>query len=195
MLTLSLPIKDGAFDDAVKGIDAIAHTASPFHFKVDDPAELIGPAMHGTTQILVSALKHGSSVRRVVITSSTASMLTPSADPRIFSEEDWNEASIAEVNEKGRDASTLAKYCASKTLAERAAWEFYEKKVAWDLVVVNPPFAYGPVLHEVDRPENLNECAGDWYDTVVKGKKDNDTLANFGYLDFSISSWAMHLDH
>lgn len=28
----------GAFDDAVKGVDAIEHTASPFHFKADDPA-------------------------------------------------------------------------------------------------------------------------------------------------------------
>ena len=27
----------GAFDEAVKGIDAIAHTASPFHFQADDP--------------------------------------------------------------------------------------------------------------------------------------------------------------
>ncbi len=187
LLTLALPMQDGAFDDAVKGIDAIAHTASPFHFKADDPAELIGPAVHGTTGILLSALKHGSSVKRIVITSSCASVLTPSPDPHIFSEEDWNEASIAEVKEKGRDASAPGKYRASKTLAERAAWEFYEKhksEVAWDLAVVNPPFVFGPFLHEVDRPENLNESARDWYDTVVKGKKDNDTLANVGYIYF-----------
>ena len=29
--------KDGAFDDAVKGVDAIAHIASPFHFKSTNP--------------------------------------------------------------------------------------------------------------------------------------------------------------
>ena len=29
--------KDGAFDEAVKGVDVIAHTASPFHFKATDP--------------------------------------------------------------------------------------------------------------------------------------------------------------
>ena len=28
----------GAFDEAVKGVDAIEHTASPFHFKADDPS-------------------------------------------------------------------------------------------------------------------------------------------------------------
>lgn len=27
----------GAFDEAVKGVDAIEHTASPFHFQADDP--------------------------------------------------------------------------------------------------------------------------------------------------------------
>jgi nucleoside-diphosphate-sugar epimerase len=29
--------KDGAFDEAVKDVDAIAHTASPFHFKATNP--------------------------------------------------------------------------------------------------------------------------------------------------------------
>ncbi len=29
--------KEGAFDDAVKGVDAIAHTASPFHYNAIDP--------------------------------------------------------------------------------------------------------------------------------------------------------------
>ena len=29
--------QEGAFDEAVKGVDAIEHTASPFHFKSDDP--------------------------------------------------------------------------------------------------------------------------------------------------------------
>jgi nucleoside-diphosphate-sugar epimerase len=29
--------KDGAFDEAVKGVDAIAHTASPFHYKSNNP--------------------------------------------------------------------------------------------------------------------------------------------------------------
>ncbi len=62
--------------------------------------------------------------------------------------------------------------------------------------MVNPPFAYGPFLHQVDRPENLNESAGDWYDTVVKGKKDNDTLADLGYVPQLIYPYhhAMQLD-
>ena len=144
--------------------------------------------MHGTTGILRSALKHAPSVKRIVVTSSCAAVLTPSTEPRVFSEEDWNEASIAEVKEKGRAAGAPAKYRASKTLAERAAWEFYEKhkgEVGWDLVVLNPPFVFGPVIHEVDKPENLNESVKLWWNAVVAGKLSNEELATVGYVQMA----------
>ena len=174
--------QEGAFDEAVQGVDAVAHTASPFHFKGGDPAELIGPAVHGTTGVLVSALKYGSSVRRIVITSSCASVLTPSPEPRVFSEEDWNTTSPKEVQEKGKEATQADKYRASKTLAEKAAWEFVKSKgaeLSWDLVVLNPPFVFGPVIHEIVEAEKLNSSMHDWW-AVVTGKKDNDYLASFG---------------
>ena len=166
-------------------MDAIAHTASPFHFKVVEPEELVVPAVHGTTGVLASALKNAPSVKRIVITSSCAAVLTPAPDPRTFSEDNWNEASIVEVKEKGKDATAIAKYRASKTLAERAAWDFWnghKSEVGWDLVVLNPPFVFGPFLHEADKPENLNESAREFYDTVVKGAKDNNALASVGYV-------------
>ncbi|KAJ7820528.1 hypothetical protein B0H14DRAFT_2291662, partial [Mycena olivaceomarginata] len=46
---------EGAFDEAVRDVDAIEHTASPFHFQADDPAEIIDPAVNGTVSILHSA--------------------------------------------------------------------------------------------------------------------------------------------
>ena len=122
-------------------------------------------------------------MKRIVITSSVAAVVTPSPNPSTFSEEDWNEDSIVEIKEKGKDASAIAKYRASKTLAERAAWDFWnghKSEVGWDLVVLNPPFVFGPFLHDVDKPENLNESAREFHDTVVKGTKDNNTLANVG---------------
>ncbi|OJT14835.1 hypothetical protein TRAPUB_8629 [Trametes pubescens] len=180
--------KEGAFDEAVKGVDAIEHTASPFHFKAVEPDELIVPAVHGTTGILQSALKFGTAVKRVVVTSSCAAVLTLSTEPRVFSETDWNEGSVQEVREQGAQATAPAKYRASKTLAERAAWAFVEEhkgKIPWDLVVLNPPFVFGPVIHGVDSAEGLNESAREWYLKVVKGEVDNDTLANVGssYVD------------
>ncbi|CAK5279264.1 unnamed protein product, partial [Mycena citricolor] len=78
----------GAFDEAVKGVQAIAHTASPFHFQAEDPAGthsfegvcsdsralavLIDPAVKGTVGMLKSVLKNGSVTFVRPITSSSA---------------------------------------------------------------------------------------------------------------------------
>ncbi|KAI0926024.1 hypothetical protein AcW1_008303 [Taiwanofungus camphoratus] len=175
--------KEGAFDEVVKGIDAIEHTASPFHFKAVEPDELIIPAVHGTTRVLESALAYGTAVKRVVITSSCASVMSVLPTPKTFSEADWNEVAIAEVKEKGRDAPQPSKYRASKTLAEKAAWEFVERnkdKIGWDLVVLNPPYVFGPVIHATGAPEHLNESMHDWFHSVFKGTKDAKTLSTVG---------------
>ncbi|OSX56416.1 hypothetical protein POSPLADRAFT_1068108 [Postia placenta MAD-698-R-SB12] len=166
----------GAFDEAVKGVDAIEHTASPFHLKADEPDEIIVPAVRGTTSMLESALAYGTSVKRVVVTSSCASILSFDPTPRIYTEKNWNEQAIEVVKLNGRNAHPAIKYCASKTLAERAAWEFMEKnqgKVQWDLVVLNPPYVYGPILQEVGSPEALNESmreCNSWLDVRDLGK-------------------------
>ncbi|PCH42483.1 NAD(P)-binding protein [Wolfiporia cocos MD-104 SS10] len=178
--------KEGAFNEAVQGVDAVEHTASPFHFKADDPDELIVPAVHGTTRVLESVRTHGTSVRRVVVTSSCASVMQLQPEPRVFSEVDWNDAAIAEVRAKGRAAPQPAKYRASKTLAERAAWEFMERNkgsIGFDLVVLNPPYVFGPAIHEVGAPEALNESMHDWFHTVFKGSKTATQLSSVG------SSW------
>ncbi|KAH9930009.1 NAD(P)-binding protein [Fomitopsis serialis] len=175
--------KPGAFDEYVKDIDAIEHTASPFHFKANDPDELIIPAVHGTTRILESALAHGKNVKRIVITSSTAAVLSIQSTPRTFTEADWNEAAIQLVHEEGAKAPNAMKYRASKTLAEKAAWEFVEKNkgvLGWDLVVLNPPYVFGPAIHEVGAPEALNESMHDWFHTVFKGSKTKEQLASIG---------------
>lgn len=55
----------GVFDEAVKGVDAVLHTASPFHFNTeDDPqGKLIRPAVRGTLNILNSIKNHGNKVK------------------------------------------------------------------------------------------------------------------------------------
>ncbi|KAJ7076683.1 D-lactaldehyde dehydrogenase [Mycena belliarum] len=163
--------KEGAFDEAVKGVDAIEHTASPFHFQADDPAELLEPAIKGTVGILESARKYGTSVKRVVVTSSCAAVLNISPEPQFLSELDWNDQAVKEVEEQGRGASAASKYRASKTLAERAAWDFvkkYKDEIAWDLSVMNPPLVVGPVIHAVTSPDALNTSTRAMYDVFTK---------------------------
>jgi len=170
--------KEGGFDDAVKDVDAILHTASPFHFNFTDPyKDLVNPAVNGTVSILKSAKKNGQKVQRVVITSSFASVVDSSIKPvYTFTEKDWNEYSPAQLKEKGKDVSAPDAYRASKTLAERAAWDFIEKeKPQFDLVTVNPPFVLGPVIHQITKPESLNTSVAAWY-ACLTGKKTADEV-------------------
>ncbi|KAG1731354.1 uncharacterized protein EDB91DRAFT_1154692 [Suillus paluster] len=178
--------KEGAFDEAVKGVDAIEHTASPFHMNADDPDELINPAVNGTVGILKSALKHGQSVKRIVVTSSGAAIQRDSPTPITVSELDWNEQCLEIVREKGRGAPAMMKYRASKTLAEKAAWEFWNQNkanVSWDLSVLNPPFVFGPAIHAVTTASSLNTSAMLFYNHVAHPNSSgatNEFLASTG---------------
>jgi len=166
--------KEGAFDEAVKGVDAIEHIASPSHMNGKEPEEMIRPAIDGTIGILKSALKDGSEskVQRIVITSSSSSIERSISQPTIFSECDWNEGCIKEVRELGNKSSAATMYRASKTLAEKAAWEFYEQHkshIKWDLIVINPPWVFGPTIQEVTSPSSLTSSMQIWYHIVVTG--------------------------
>ncbi len=100
----------------------------------------------------------------------------PGDAPRVFNENDWNDNAVNEVRTKGRGAASMDMYRASKVLAERAAWEFYERQkselgegLGWDLVVLAPPYIFGPVIHESPSFESFGGTARIWYDRVFKG--------------------------
>merc|ERR1712093_671104 len=65
----------GAFDEAIKGVTILAHTASPFHYDAkDNEKDLLIPALEGTRHALRAAQKEPS-VKRVVVTSSFAAVM------------------------------------------------------------------------------------------------------------------------
>ncbi|KAL2263864.1 hypothetical protein VTK26DRAFT_4660 [Humicola hyalothermophila] len=138
-----------AFDEVVKvpGLEVVLHTASPFHFNFTDPQKaLIDPALIGTTSILRAITRSAPTVRRVVVTSSFAAIINEDkvTDPSTtFSEASWNPVTLADIHRSQPTA-----YRASKTLAERAAWDFVrdpQNGAKFDLVTVNPPMVFGPV--------------------------------------------------
>jgi len=149
--------KPDAYDSAVElGPDAILHMASPVTLLRAEPQSVIGPAVNGTVNILSSLLKFSSTVKRVVITSSAASIEEPKDGPYIFTEKDWNNHSPAVVEKEGNSARPVEVYCTSKVRAERAAWDFMEKnkdKISFDLVTLLPPLVYGP--NEQEPPEHI----------------------------------------
>ncbi|KAL5375687.1 hypothetical protein DPSP01_011044 [Paraphaeosphaeria sporulosa] len=170
--------QEGAFDEAVVSdppFEAVLHTASPFHFNVTDvQKDLLDPAVIGTTGILKSIKKSAPSVKRVVITSSFAAIVNPGKGNwpgHVYSEEDWNPITHEEALE-----SPQAGYRASKTFAEKAAWEFLDKeKPNFTIATINPPLVFGPIIHALDSLENLNTsnqrilaaAQGKWKDEIA----------------------------
>ena len=127
----------GAFDAAVSGCDAVLHTASPYVVNVKDPQkDLVDPAVNGTNNVLASCANEPK-IKRVIVTSSMAAITDEASNEKVFSEKDWNTKSDLKRNP----------YYYSKTLAERAAWDFVEeKKPGFDLIVINPFMVIGPSL-------------------------------------------------
>ncbi|KGO41420.1 NAD-dependent epimerase/dehydratase [Penicillium expansum] len=147
--------QDGAFDEAVKSnppFDYVLHTASPFHFNVQDPVkDFLDPAIKGTTGILKAIKEYAPTVKRVVITSSFAAMVNGKQHPKVYSEKEWNPLTW----EEAMDHSQV--YRGSKTFAEKAAWAFVEKeKPNFDIATINPPLVFGPIVHYLNSLETIN---------------------------------------
>lgn len=160
----------GAFDEVIQipGIEYVQHTASPFHFKFSDPkTEILDPAIKGTTSILEAIKKYAPGVKRVVLTSSFAAIL--SADDlgnanKTWSEADWN----PNTYEDGITGPPGTTYRVSKTLAEKAAWDFVaSEKPNFDLATINPPFVFGPVVHHMASLADVNTSNGNMVALIV----------------------------
>jgi nucleoside-diphosphate-sugar epimerase len=148
---------ENAFDEAVKSdppFEGVLHTASPFHFNIVDPKkDFLDPAVLGTTGILKSLKKHAPSVKRVVLTSSFASMFQPTAGPtHVYTEQDWNPVTWEEALNNRSQV-----YRGSKTFAERAAWDFIEnEKPNFTLATIMPPLILGPIVSYLNDLDAIN---------------------------------------
>ncbi len=131
-------MSDQGWDAAVDGCTYVQHVASPLPIKrPKDEQELIRPAVDGTLRVLKAA--SSASVRRVVVTSSVAAIAYGrGGQQRPFTEDDWSDP----------DSADIGSYEKSKTLAERAAWDFHERTGGFELAVVNPSLVLGPVLEK-----------------------------------------------
>jgi nucleoside-diphosphate-sugar epimerase len=128
---------DAGWAEAVAGCEYVLHVASPFPANVPkDENELVVPAREGALRVLRAARDAG--VRRVVLTSSFAAIgygHPPQTAP--FDETSWTDPTSGDVGA----------YVKSKTLAERAAWDFIATAGGGlELSVVNPVAVFGPVL-------------------------------------------------
>ncbi len=128
---------DAGWTEAAAGCDYVLHVASPFPVNVPrHEDELIVPAREGALRLLRAA--RGAGVKRVVLTSSFAAIGYGQAQiDRPFTEHDWTKA----------EGDGVTAYAKSKTLAERAAWDFMAREGGdLELAVVNPVGVFGPAL-------------------------------------------------
>ena len=138
---------DAGWAEAAADCDYALHVASPFPSTVPkDENELIAPARDGALRVLKAARDAG--VKRVVMTSSFAAIGygAPKDRTATFTEQDWTN-----LNDP-----TVQPYPKSKTIAERAAWDFIAREGGTlELAVVNPVLVLGPVLGPDTSPSIL----------------------------------------
>ncbi|MCX7305456.1 MAG: NAD-dependent epimerase/dehydratase family protein [Hyphomicrobiales bacterium] len=134
LVELDLASDDG-WREAAGGCAAMLHMASPFPIaQPRDPDELTRPAVEGTLRALRAATE--AAIPKVVLTSSMVAVQYagfPGTKP-VYTEADWTD---------GNDTRFTA-YTRSKTLAERAAWDYVEgngRKIA--LTSINPGLVLG----------------------------------------------------
>lgn len=135
-------LSDAGWAEALKGCQYVVHVASPFpNAEPNHPDDVIKPAVEGTKRVLKFAAEAGT-VKRVVVTSTMAAVHgeVDETGDRVFDENDWTNP----------DWKSLEAYAKSKTLAEKAAWDFVSELPQgkrFELVTINPSLVLGPVLH------------------------------------------------
>lgn len=162
------------FTKAMQGVEVVLHTASPFHLGGGDAeAVYLVPAIRGTLNVLQAAHKAGT-VKNFVLTSSFAAVINL-GDTNLpfngqkYTEQDWNPATYEESK---NSQNARFNYCASKKLAEKAAYDYQkehdlENKIR--IASLNPPMIFGPFVHPVADLDQLNESVGQAY-TIFSGK-------------------------
>ncbi|KAF8063230.1 NAD-P-binding protein [Lyophyllum atratum] len=159
----------GDLTDALKGVDAIIHVASPWPHKGPGPKECLNIAVEGYLNVLRQALKNG--VTKVVMTGSWASSIDPTLkqafDGHVSTEKDWGNVTEDELLAGEHDP--VWTYIAAKTLAERVAWKFAGSERSLDLSIVAPPFIYGQFAPGFPLPEQSTMSTNQHIYTLFKG--------------------------
>ena len=156
--------RDDGWSAAMEGAEALIHMASPLPIaEPEHEDDLIRPAREGALRALKAAQEAG--IKRVVLTSSVAAIYNEATVGRLFHEGDWNN-----TNE------TNSAYAKSKTLAEKAAWDFVEGTDI-QLTTINPSVVIGPLI-DPDGSTSIEIIR-----RIVEGKSPGWPQLGFHYVD------------
>jgi len=165
LFTFNLTEDDG-WDEGMEDCDYLLHVASPIALENHNEDFFVKPAVEGVKRALKFAKKHN--IKKVVLTSSVAAIFDSIEEKTYYDESDWSNP----------NNPAISHYAKSKTLAEKAAWEFIEKENnPFELAVINPALVIGPTLSG-----DLGE-SNKAIQMVVTGKMPVAVPLQFGYVD------------
>ncbi|CAI9104645.1 OLC1v1003361C2 [Oldenlandia corymbosa var. corymbosa] len=134
--------KPESFAPAVEGCIGVFHVAHPIDFEGRETEEAqIKKSVDGTIGILQACL-NSKTVRRVVYTSSAATVIHTDKDLDVVDENIWSDVDYIRKN---LSHFRFATYSITKVLTEKAALDFGEKS-GLDLVSIIPTWVHGPFL-------------------------------------------------
>ena len=128
-------LNDEGWDDAASDCDYLFHIASPcFVEEPKNEMELIIPALEGTLRALKAA--HKSKVKKVVLTSSMGAIAY------------GHNKSFCDINDWTDTSKDVGAYIKSKTIAEKAAWDFVDNQTdeSFSMTSIHPGMVFGPLL-------------------------------------------------
>nr|APG32498.1 dihydroflavonol-4-reductase 1 [Freesia hybrid cultivar] len=132
--------EEGSFDEVVQGCTAVFHVATPMDFESQDPEnEVIKPTINGMLSIMRSCKRAGS-VERVIFTSSAGTVNVEEHQRAEYDENCWSDVEFCR-----RVKMTGWMYFVSKTLAEKAAWDFAREN-GIHLITIIPTLVVGPFI-------------------------------------------------
>ena len=147
-------LKDDGWDEAASDCDYLIHIASPFIIQEPkDENTLIEPALKGTIRALNSAKNN--KIKKVVLTSSMAS-IAYGHNKEICTNSDWTDIT-----------KYAGAYIKSKTIAEKAAWEFIDNQSdkSFSLTTIHPGMVFGPLLNN-----DLDGASASLINNLITGK-------------------------
>ena len=165
LFTFNLTEDDG-WDEGMEGCDYLLHVASPIALENHNEDFFVKPAVAGVKRAFKYAKKHN--VKKVVLTSSVAAIFDTLEEKTDYDETDWSDP----------ENPSISHYAKSKTLAEKAAWDFVKNEDnPFELAVINPALVIGPSLSG-DLGESNKAIA-----MVTTGKMPVAVPLQFGYVD------------
>ncbi|KAL5594331.1 hypothetical protein BROUX41_001271 [Berkeleyomyces rouxiae] len=148
-------VAENAFNDAVKSAPFafVIHTAMPYHLSCSDPIkDFIDPAVKGTLGILNAVHSYGPSVRRVVLTSSSATIFNIKNHDKTYNEDSYSPLTLEDAMTNPHFA-----YSTGKVFGERAAWKFIQDtNPKFELATINNTYTFGPIQRFLTSARQIN---------------------------------------